>query len=126
MVSFSDIILVYLVIGIVMFGGGAIDWDNAGVAKFFVDNPNDGDITVKENATEKTQGVGGAIKSIVDQLAGPIVIVWNLAVALISFMNWPIIVLLSQNAPPVMVLMLGVPFNAAFYLSLIRLVRTSA
>lgn len=122
---FTNIIMAYLVIGIVMFGGGAVDFEDSGVTTFFVDQSGS-DIEPDQEATNKSQNVGGAIKSVIDKLVGPIVIVWNLAVSFISYLNWPVIVLMSADAPPVMTLLLGVPLTAGFYLSLIRLVKTSA
>lgn len=122
---FSDVILAYVVIGGVMFGGGAIAWDDAGVAGWFVEDTSTG-FEPSDNTTGKAQDVEGSIKNIVGQFAGPLVIVWNFVVAFVSFINWPIVVLASNNAPPVIILILGVPLTAAFYLSLVRLVRTSA
>jgi len=125
MVRFSNIVLTYLVIGGVMFGGGAVDWGNIGAAKYFVDG-QPGDLSPGDDTTEKLTGVSGAIKSIVDQFAGPLVIVWNLLVGLITYMNWPVVVMMSNNVPPSLTILLGIPLTAAFYLSLIRVVRTSA
>lgn len=125
MVRFSQIVLTYLIIGAVMFGGGAIQWDNVGASEFFVDGAP-GDLDTSDQTQDKLSGVGGSIKSIVDQFAGPIVVIWNLAVGLTTYLNWPIVVLTSANAPPSMVLLLGVPLTAAFYLSILKLVRSSA
>ena len=126
MPRFSDMIIAYLVIGAVMFGGGAISWDQSGVAQFFVSQDDDGGLSASDNTDENLTGISGALNSVVDMVAGPILVIWDLVVGLIAYLNWPIIVLLSNNAPPMLVLLLGVPFNAGFYLSVLRLLRVSA
>jgi len=108
-----------------MFGGGAIDLADAGVTQVFIDD-GPGGIAPDDDTTQSLQGVGGAIQSVVDQFAGPIVIVWNLVTGIMTFVNWPITVLNGVNAPPIAVVGLGGSLTAAFYLSVVRLVRTSA
>lgn len=126
MARFSDMIITYLVIGAVMFGGGAVQFDDAGVANWFVERDDSGDVEAASNSSENLDGTGGAIKSVIDMVAGPILLIYNLVVGLFTYLNWPIFVLASNNAPPMMILLLGVPFSAGFYLSIIRLWRTSA
>jgi hypothetical protein len=125
MVRFTNILLTYLVIGSVMFGGGAIGWDSVGPAEFFV-NEDDGEISPSDKAQENLTGTGGALNSLVDSVAGPVLIIWSIISGLIGFLNWPITVLWVNNAPPVIILLLGMPMTAAFYLSLIRVLKGSA
>jgi hypothetical protein len=127
MVRFSNIVLAYFVIGVVMFGGGAVQWDNSGVAQFFVEQDQQtGEFQGSENLDSKKDQAGSALGSVANAVAGPILVVWNLAVGLFAALHWPVVVLNSNNAPPIMVLGLGGPFVAAFYLSFIRLIRRSA
>jgi len=125
MVRFTNIVLTYLVIGAVMFGGGAIGWDSVGPAQFFV-TEDDGEISPSDQTEDNLSGIGGALRSLVDSLAGPVLIIWSIISGLIGFLNWPITVLWTNNAPPVIILLLGVPMTAAFYLSLIRVLKGSA
>lgn len=122
---FSSIVMSYLIIGVVMFGGGAVALDDAGVANWFVEGDN-GSFVPSTNSMSNAQGIGGAISSVVSLAVGTVLLVWNLAIGLIAYLNWPLIVLYSNNTPPMMVLLLGGGYTAAFYLSLIRLVKTSA
>lgn len=122
--NFSNIIMAYFVIGAVMFGGGAIQWDESGAAQFFVNN-NSGDVAGSEQAASNLGGIGGAIQSVVDMVAGPLILVWNLIVGLLSFMHWPVVVLESHNAPPSITILLGGSFTVAFYMSLLGLVTRS-
>lgn len=123
----SQIVMAYFVIGVTMFGGGAIAFSETGVATWVVDyNTTAGTVSPSNNTTENVEGTGGAIESIVNLAVGTVLLVWNLFVALVAFMHWPILVLYSNSAPPVATMLFGGGFTLAFYLSLIRLVRTSA
>lgn len=123
--NFRNIILAYFVIATVMFGGGAIQWDDAGMAKWFINDPGE-DIGVDDQASAKLEGVGGAIQSVVDAFGGPLILVWNLVVGLISYLHWPVTVLATNNAPPRVTLLLGGSFVVAFYMSLLGLVMSGS
>jgi len=125
MVRFSSIVLAYFVIGSVMIGGGAIDLDDAGVAQFFVDE-TDGEYGPAQGRQSDLQGLAGALQSVVDAVVGPIVLIYNLILGLIAYLNWPLTVLASVGAPPMAILLIGGSFTAAFYLSIVRLIRVSA
>jgi len=121
---FTRIVLLYFVLGAVMFGGGAISFQEAGVAGFFVEDRADG--FGPSDADDELSGLDGAITQLVGEFLGAIQLVYNLVVGLLGYLNWPIVVLLSHNAPPQAVLLLGGSFTAAFYLGVIRLVQSSA
>lgn len=125
MPRFGHIIIIYFVIGAVMFGGGAVAFDNAGIAQFFVSQEN-GHVQADPGPQDNTSGLGGAISSLVGQFGGGIVLVWNLIVGILAFMNWPVTVLVSNHAPPSVIILLGGTLEAMFYVSLVRVVRTSA
>jgi len=122
---FTRIILLYFVLGAVMFGGGAIDFQDAGVAGFFVEHDS-GSFAASDQADEELEGLGGAISQLVGEFIGAVQLVYNLAVGLLGFLNWPIVVLLGVGAPPMAVLFVGGTLSASFYLSVITLVRSSA
>lgn len=123
--QFRDVIMAYFVIGAVMFGGGAISWDNVGAASMFVDNDN-GNIGGSEESASNLGGIGGAIQSAVNMFLGGLIIAWNLIIGLLAFLHWPITVLDSNNAPPTITILLGGGFTAAFYMSLIGVVIRSS
>jgi len=125
MVQYDDILIAYLIIGAVMLGGGAIQWDDSGPLQFFASN-DDGQIVANEANQGEFSEFEKAIRGVVNLVAGPLILIWNLISGLVTYLNWPIFVLTSNNAPPMIVLVLGVPFNAAFYLSLLKLIRSSS
>jgi len=125
MSRFSSIILAYFVIGAIMFGGGAISYEESGVASFFVEQDG-GQFGPAQNAEEELGGIGTAISNLVGQFIGGIQLVYNLVVGLLGFINWPLIVLSQNNAPPIATLLIGGSFTVAFYGSVIRLIRGAA
>lgn len=122
----SDVVLVYFVIGAVMVGGGAIDIGQAGIVNFFVEETGDGEIEATGQATDQIDETGGAISTVVSLAVGAIVLVWQLAIGLFTFIHWPIVALTQNNAPPMVVLLLGGSFTAAFYMAVIGTVWRSA
>lgn len=126
MVNFGRVIMAYFVIGMVMFGGGAVGFQGTGVGKFFVDTNSAGQVTPADGPSSNANGIGAQLGNLVDSFIGGILVVWNLAVGLIGFLNWPIIVLTKVNAPPIAVMLLGGTFTVAFYVSIIKLIRSSA
>jgi hypothetical protein len=118
-------VLLYFILGTVMFGGGAVDYSEAGVAGFFVEHDS-GSFAPTDKAESQIDNQSNAITNLVGEFLGGIQIVWNLTIGLMGFLNWPIIVLLSVGAPPMAVLLVGGSLSASFYLSIITLVRSSA
>lgn len=121
----SNIVVVYFVIGAVMFGGGAITFDDSGVTQFFLEEDDD-ELTPDNQTSSNLQGLSGTITNLISQVGGPALLVWNLITGIAVFLNWPIVVLVENNAPPSIVLLLGGAPTVMFYMALIRLVRTSA
>lgn len=122
---FRQVILAYFLIGAVMYGGGIIDWDNAGISTWFIEN-GDGNVGVEDQTTSNLSGVGNAIKSLVDAFGGPIILVWNLVVGLIGYLHWPVVALQSNNAPPRLVIVMGGGLVVSFYMSIVGLVMSGS
>lgn len=121
----SDIIIVYFVVGALLFGGGVVTWDNSGPTQFFV-NIGGGDVTADNGPADNLTGVSGAITSLVGSFGGPVILVWNLFAGLVAYFHWPLFVLTDANAPPRVTVMIGGTLTVMFYMSVIRLVRSSA
>lgn len=122
----SNIVLIYFVIGAVMFGGGAVTWDNSGPSQFFIDIDSEGDVSPADEPGDQLTGVSSVITNLVGAFGGPAILVWNLFVGLIGYIHWPVIVLLENQAPPRVTVLLGGTLQVAFYMATIRMVRTSA
>lgn len=123
--QFTRIVVVYFVLGALMFGGGAVSWDNSGPTKYFISQDQAG-VSANEQPQQNLDGVAGAITSLVGQFGAPLILVWNIVVGLISFMNWPIFVLAENSVPPRVTVLLGGTLTVMFYGSIVTLIRSSA
>lgn len=124
MATFRNIILVYVVIGIVMYGGGAIAFGDIGPTKVFVEQDEDGDLSANEETRTLLGQVDGAIESALTTVGGAgLVAVYNLLTGLIGFVLWPITVLRGGGAPWDITLLFGTPPVAAFFGAFIALIR---
>ncbi len=121
----SQIVLIYFVMGAVMFGGGAVTYDNSGVTQFFITKGPDG-VTPADTPEQKLDGVSGVITNLIGAFGGPAILVWNLFVGLLAWIHWPVFVLLDNAAPPRVTILLGGTLVVAFYMAVIRLVKSSA
>jgi hypothetical protein len=123
--QFTRIILLYFILGAVMFGGGAVTWDDTGPTKYFLSQEEAG-VEPNDQTQETLGGVAGAITSLVGQFSAPLILVWNLVVGLVSFLNWPIFVMLENAVPPRVTVLLGGSLTVMFYGGIVRLIRRSA
>jgi len=123
--QFTRLVVLYFVLGAVMFGGGAVTWDDTGPTKYFVSNDAVG-VSPDDRARQNLGGVAGAISSLVGQFGAPLILVWNLVVGLVSFLNWPLFVMMENSVPPRVTVLLGGSLTVMFYGGIVRLVRSSA
>lgn len=125
MIRASNIVMIYFILGAVLFGGGVVSWNNSGLTKFFI-HQSAGDVGPSSHTQSKLSGVSGEITSIIGSFGGSAIIVWDLFTGLIAFLNWPLFVFLGSGAPVSVVVLLGGTPTVAFYMAAIRLVRSSA
>lgn len=126
MVRFSSILIAYFVVGAVMWGGGVISWDNAGIGSYIIDDPTAEEDQLSNDAVNDLKNLGGPIGNIVGTLGGGLVAVWSIMSKFIGFLFWPITVLLATGAPPRVVVLGGGTLSIAFIASFLRTVRGSA
>lgn len=129
---FRQIILAYFVIGAVMYGGGAIAWEDSGLASWFV-STDGGTVEVQGQTSENVEdpfsnldAAGRSIAGVIATFGGPVLVVWNLIVGITGFLHWPVLVLATNNAPPSVTILLGGGFVVAFYMSLVGLVMSGS
>lgn len=118
--QFNRIILAYFMIGAVMWGGGAIDYENAGVSEMFIEESG-GEFVINEDTSGDLSESGGPIQTAAANVAGGLIAVWNLISKALGYLFWPITVMQSANAPPRVVVLLGGAPTAAFWGSIIML-----
>ena len=126
MVRFSSIILVYFICAAVMFGAGAIDFDETGMVGEIVEQSGaDGGI-VNNDIVDRLNSMGGPIGNIIGTVGGGLLAAWNVMTTLIDFTMWPITVLVQADAPFRVVVLGGGTLVMAFIGGVLRTVRGSA
>lgn len=125
MIRASNIVMIYFIVGAVMFGGGAVTWDNSGPTQYFL-TMSGGHVHPSDQTGNALGNVGPSLVNLIATFGGGALLVWNLIVGLISFLNWPIFVFLDANAPPPVTIIIGGSLTVAFYMALIRVVRSAA
>jgi hypothetical protein len=122
---FSNIALAYFVIAAMMWGGGAINWDDSGLAKLMLTND-------EEDGLKASPAVSGAIEGInsnsglIGTLGGGLLIIWDVLIMIIGATFWPVTVLIGKDTPLEVVVALGGSLTFAFLMAFIRLMRRSA
>ncbi|WP_148414940.1 hypothetical protein [Haloferax sp. KTX1] len=124
---FSNILLVYFVMGAMMFGGGVVAWQDSGIVGVFIDYAPGEQVEVNRETADNLEGLGGPIQEAAESIGGGgLIAAWNILANLIGFLFWPITTLLSVNAPLEVVLIFGGIPTVAFFGSVLRLIRTSS
>lgn len=120
----TTILVTYLIVGAVMFGGGVLAWDDAGVAGYLIEDPETGE--VNEDVSSDLESARGPIQEAAGAVGGGgLLAVWTFLSNLFSFLYWPISTLNALGAPPAVTAILGGPLSLGFTLGMIRLVASS-
>lgn len=126
MVRFTNIVITYFVIGALLWGGGIIAYEQAGIATQFVESP-DTDAQVNEDTASQLDQLGGPIQEAAGTFEGSgLIAILPFLFGLVNFLTWPISTTLALNAPPQVVVLVGGTPTVAFYGALLRVVRQSA
>lgn len=124
MVRFSHVMIAFYLMGAMMWAGGAIPWDEAGLGQLLIEQPSTAELN--ENTSDQLENSRGPVQEAVGSLGGgALLAVWNMLVKIIGYLFWPITVLVNNNAPARVWVPLGGAPTIAFYGALIRLIRTS-
>lgn len=120
MVKFSSMLIVYFVIGAMMFGAGAITWGDTGVVGEVMGDPGDGGDLGSNKMVDRLNSIGGPIASAAAAAGGALLAVWNFIVEFISFVFWPVTVLSENGAPLSVTVLLGGTISTAFLAGILR------
>lgn len=119
----SSLVLAYFLLGAILWGGGAIHWNEAGVGGFFM-HVDQGDVAHNANTTGQLTNLSGPIQIASSSIAGGgLAAIWNIIVKLVGYLFWPITVMQTNNMPPRITVVLGGSLVVAFYGSLLRILR---
>jgi hypothetical protein len=121
----SRVVMAYFVMGAVMWGGGVLAWDDAGVGQLLISDAGT-DAEVNQQTSEDLSQLGGPIQTALSTVeSAGLVAIWNILVKLVGYLNWPLVAMFAVDAPPRILVIGGGTPTMAFWVSFIRLVRTS-
>lgn len=121
----GNLILAYFVIGAMMWGGGVLTFEEAGVITAVV-TTDDGRVDPGEAFSETIDRQDSIIGGVVSAFGGGLLIVWNLIKIVFDFIHWPIITLSENHAPPEITALLGGGMTLSFYIAVVTLVSRSS
>lgn len=127
MVRFSSLVIAYFTMGAVMWGSGVLEpTANLGVVEIFFDISANGAVERTGEPQTLLGNIGNNIGDVAGGLVGPILAVWTAIRQLIGVLFWPVVTMVSINAPTELVVLLGGVPTVAFFMGVIRTVRESA
>ena len=126
MARLSAAVVSYFVIGAVMWGSGVLDPSaSLGVVDVFFQFNGDTVAAAEQPSTLLGQ-MGSSVDDVAGTLTGPILAVWKPIREIIGVLFWPVTTLISINAPPEIVVLLGGTPTVVFFMGVIRTIRESA
>ena len=121
----GNLLLAYFVIGTMMWGGGVLTFEEAGVINSVV-TLDDGNVGVNESFANEIDKQDSVISGVVNAFSGGLTIVWNLIKIVFKFIHWPLTTLIQTHAPPQITILLGGGMTLSFYIAVIKLVSRSS
>jgi len=123
---FGPVVMTYFIIGAVMWGGGALAFQQAGVVGVVFDDVGAGGVDINSSTSEQIQRTGGPIQEAVSSVGGAgLLAIYNIAAGFIGYIFWPITALAANDAPPRAIVLLGGIFTMMFIVGFIRLIASS-
>lgn len=123
----SNVLMLYFLLGVILWGGGAIQWDNSGVGQLIVEVDDQGDARVNSSTSGDLNQLGGPIQEAASTVSGGgLIAIWNFLIKFLGFMFWPITTLQGWNSPTEAVVLLGGAPSFALLAATLRAVRSEA
>lgn len=121
--NLGELVLAYFVIGAVMFGGGAIDFDEAGITKLMISNEG-GEVGIADSFIAQWKSITTS-PTIFESIGGAMIMIWDLLVLFLGGAFWPVLVMASNDSPTTVTVLLGGSFAMAFVVAGLRFIRSS-
>lgn len=121
----GNIVFAYFIIGTMMWGGGALTFEEAGVITAVVTN-DQGQIDPAGELAAEIDKQNSVIGGVISAFGAGLLIVWNLIFILLKFIHWPVVTLAQNHAPPELTALLGGGMTLSFYLAVATLVSRSS
>lgn len=121
--KFTHVLVLYFICGSMMWAGGVVTWEEAGIVNVIM-NPNTDGSLVNEETQQLIQDTSNVIEKVSSALQfAPLFAVTDLLFKLAGFVFWPITVLQIVGAPIEVVVLGGGTFTMAFLASFMGFVR---
>lgn len=120
----GEIAVAYFVLGAVMFGGGAIPFDDTGLTQVMLTQDGDGEVSIASGFADQWESITTS-PTVFDSLGGAMIMIWDILVLILGGAFWPVLVLLAVNAPTEVVLLGGGSISFAFIVAGLRFIRSS-
>lgn len=123
---FRNILLAYFIMGATLYGGGVIALDEADPIRTVV-SASGGEIKPNDERASQIKSTKGPVEEAVKNFGGGgLLAVIGLIFDALSFMFWPIVVLVGLGAPPIIVLLMGGIPTVVFYGAVLGVFRRGA
>lgn len=124
MVRFGQVVVMYFVIGAVLWGGGIVGWDNAGVGTVFISDPATG--AVNESVASQVTNADTPLRNALNAIGGgAILALWDVIQELLALLFWPVQTLDAVGAPPRITVLVGGTNVVAFFAGLLLFIKGS-
>lgn len=121
MVNWSNVVVLYFILGATMYGGGVVGADDAGLVDTFVDDPDTGGVN-----SELADDVSKADEPIRETLStiggGEVVALWGALTALLDVLFWPVVTATAVGAPASIIVLSGT-LTASFFVGFLVFIR---
>lgn len=120
-VRFRNVVMAYFIIGAVMYGGGVISYQDAGMTNLIVEDEQ-GDLN--EGLIDQLDSLPDVLKETLDSVgASALLAVIDIVLNIMEFVFWPIVVLQAVGAPFVVVLLFGGSLVVALFVGFLGFLR---
>lgn len=125
MARFTDVIVTYFVAGVVMWGSGFIEFESHELVAHFL-TLSDGGVSGDGGVETQLTDMQGPIGNTINTLGGGLLAIGTFVFDLVTFAFWPVEVLNTVGAPPVIVALVGGTLSVVFFGGFIRMIRGQA
>lgn len=124
MVRFAEIVLVYFIVGAVLWTGGALDYEQNGLVGEFVEPTGQGDVATNNDTVQQLEQAGGPIRQALSTVGGgALLAVYDIVAGILSVVYWPVTALVVMSAPVHITVAVGGGMSVAFVMGFVRLIR---
>lgn len=125
--NLGKIVTIYFVVGLLVWAGGGIAWENVGMANQLFTLSDGDQVSTNSSMQQKIEKINpqktsSVITTLKNTVTVGLSIVWPVLTQFVGYMFWPYYMLESQGAPPKITLLVGGPLVMMFLISLVQMI----